>query len=190
MAGSDFSCPFVIGYGSSPSRCGPPRREAARPDRRPPRFRRRLFARDRVFDLGRATASRIAAPHMSPSTLLTASAPTILWLSRLNSPPHAIAVYASQPPSPTTTQHSLPGVRYDLPGPDFHRLDAPASWRTSNPGDRRAPDVRWIASSLFHRNDAPASCTPPRALYAMRADRLISAQRPPRRACDEKDCAP
>jgi hypothetical protein len=42
-----------------------------------------------------------------------------LEISRLNSPPHAIVVYASQPPSPTTTQHSLPGVRYDLPGPDF-----------------------------------------------------------------------
>jgi hypothetical protein len=24
MAGSDFSCPYIIGYGSSPSRCGPP----------------------------------------------------------------------------------------------------------------------------------------------------------------------
>src|ERR1700757_4708915 len=24
MAGSDFSCPDIIGYGSSPSRCGPP----------------------------------------------------------------------------------------------------------------------------------------------------------------------
>src|SRR6516164_7867417 len=23
MAGSDFSCPYIIGYGSSPSRCGP-----------------------------------------------------------------------------------------------------------------------------------------------------------------------
>ncbi len=27
MAGSDFSCPFIIGYGSSPPRCGPARRE-------------------------------------------------------------------------------------------------------------------------------------------------------------------
>ena len=25
MAGSDFSCPYIIGYGSSPSRCGPSR---------------------------------------------------------------------------------------------------------------------------------------------------------------------
>ena len=91
---------------------------------RSPRFRHRLFARDGVFDLGGATASRMTTPHMLPSTLLNGSAPTIFWLSRLNSPPHAIVVYASQPPSPTTTQHSLPGVRYDLPGPDFHRLDS------------------------------------------------------------------
>ena len=29
MAGSDFSRPYIIGYGSSPSRCGPARRAAA-----------------------------------------------------------------------------------------------------------------------------------------------------------------
>jgi len=34
------------------------------------------------------------------------------------------------------TQHSLPGVRYDLPGPDFHRLDNASllAHRRSNPG--------------------------------------------------------
>ena len=60
---------------------------------------------------------------MLPSTLLTVSASASIWLSRLNSPPHTIAVYASQPPSPTTTQHSLPGARYGLPEPVFHRQD-------------------------------------------------------------------
>jgi hypothetical protein len=111
-----------------------------RPDTRPPRFQRCLFARDGVFDLGRATASRIATPHMLPSTLLNGSAPTIFWLSRLIDPPHAIVVYASQPPSPTTTQHSLPSVRYDLPGPDFHRLDTaslPGAQATQGPNDAR-----------------------------------------------------
>jgi hypothetical protein len=34
-----------------------------------------------------------------------------------------IAVYASQPLSPATTQHSLPSGRYSLLGPDLHRLD-------------------------------------------------------------------
>src|SRR3954449_10800410 len=44
-------------------------------------------------------------------------------LSWLNPTPHAIAVYASRPPSPVATQHSLPSGRYSLLGPDFHRLD-------------------------------------------------------------------
>src|SRR6266702_6385720 len=78
--------------------------------------------------------SCITGPHMLPSTLLTVSASAELWFSRLNSTPHTITVYASQPPSPATTQHSLPGARYGLPGPDFHRLDhASFAWRTSNP---------------------------------------------------------
>src|ERR1700730_16528120 len=37
------------------------------------------------------------------------SACAMLPLSWLNLPPHPITVYASHPPSPTTTQHSLPG---------------------------------------------------------------------------------
>ena len=44
-------------------------------------------------------------------------------MPRLNSLPHIIAVYASQWSSPSTTQHSLPGGRYALPGPDLHRLE-------------------------------------------------------------------
>jgi len=127
MAGSDFSRPFIVGYGSSPSRRGPASfvdiGEADRPDMRPPRFRRRLFVRDGVFDRGGASASRIATPHMLPSTSFNGSAPAKFRISQLNNPPRTMAVYASRPPSPTATQHSLPGVRYDLPGPDFHRLD-------------------------------------------------------------------
>jgi hypothetical protein len=71
---------------------------------------------------------------MLPSTLLTVSASAELWFSRLNSTPHTITVYASHPPSPATTQHSLPGARYGLPGPVSHRRDhASLTWRTSNP---------------------------------------------------------
>src|SRR6266702_7531393 len=44
-------------------------------------------------------------------------------LSWLNPTPHTIAVYASRPLSPATTQHSLPSGRYPVLGPDFHRLD-------------------------------------------------------------------
>jgi hypothetical protein len=99
------------------------RRPARRPAARSPRFRRDPFLRDVVFDHGRATAPRIAVPHVLPSTLLTASAAATFELSRLHSTPHTIAVYASQPPSPTTNQQSLAGARYGLPAPVFHRLD-------------------------------------------------------------------
>src|SRR2546421_5312035 len=52
-------------------------------------------------------------------------------LSWLNPTPHAIAVYASRPPSPVATQHSLPSGRYSLLGPDFHRQDRTSfAWRT------------------------------------------------------------
>src|SRR5438874_5819283 len=71
MARSDFSCPCIIGYGSSPSRCGPPylaHTRQRRPDRRYPRFRYDPFARDVALDPGRASAPRMAMPHMLPSS--------------------------------------------------------------------------------------------------------------------------
>ncbi len=95
MAGSDFPRPCIIGYGSSPSRCGPDRLARRWSDEGSPRFRRVPFVRDGVFDHGRATAPRLTVPHMLPSATLTASASAGLLLSRLNSPPHTIAVYAS-----------------------------------------------------------------------------------------------
>jgi len=79
------------------------------PDMRPLRFRRVPFGRDVAFDPGGATASRIAMPHMLPSTVPSVSASAKFFLSWLNPPPHPITVYASHPPSPTTAQHSLPG---------------------------------------------------------------------------------
>jgi hypothetical protein len=82
---------------------------------------------------------------MLPSTLLTGSASAVLWLSRLNSTPHTIAVYASHPPSPATTQHSLPGARYGLPAPVSHRLDN-ASFPGAQTIHSAAKQV-WIASS-------------------------------------------
>src|SRR3954463_6516041 len=78
-------------------------------DMRPLRFRHVPFGRDGAFDPGGATASRIAMPHMLPSTVPSVSASAKLLLSWLNPPPHPITVYASHPPSPTTAQHSLPG---------------------------------------------------------------------------------
>src|SRR6266849_178943 len=98
-------------------------RPVHRPNVRPPRFRRLPFVRDVFFDHGRASVPRIAGPHMLPSTLLTGSASAVLWLSWLNGTPHTIAVYASPPPAPATTQHSQPGARYGLPAPVSHRQD-------------------------------------------------------------------
>jgi hypothetical protein len=54
---------------------------------RSPRFRRAPFVRDLVYDPGRATVPRIAAPLMLPSTLWTASAPALKFLSWLNTDP-------------------------------------------------------------------------------------------------------
>ena len=79
------------------------------PDMRSLRFQRLPFGRDVAFDPGGATASCIAMPHILPSTVPSVSASAKLLLSWLNPPPHPITVYASHPPLPTTTQHSLPG---------------------------------------------------------------------------------
>ena len=70
----------------------------------------------------------MTVPHMLPSTLMTGSASAILWISRLNPTPHRIAVYASHPPSPATTQHSLPGGPLrPYPRRSFTGRNAPAS---------------------------------------------------------------
>ena len=76
---------------------------------RSPRFRRVPFTCNGVSDHGRAVAPRMTVRNMLPSTLSTVSASAELSLSRLNIPLHMIAVYASRPPSPATTQHLLQG---------------------------------------------------------------------------------
>src|SRR5208337_4387679 len=82
ISGSDLSCPCIIGYGSSPSRRGPDNPRAARSDTRSLRFRSVPFVRDGVFDHDGASAPCIAAPHMLPSALSTASASVTLNLYR------------------------------------------------------------------------------------------------------------
>src|SRR6266446_6056445 len=112
---------------------------------RSPRFRRDPFIRDVASDPGRATVPRVTAPHMLPSAIATASAPATSRISWLNPTPQMITVYASPWSSPSPTQHSLPGGRYPLPGPDFHRLDrASFAWRTTNP----SPPSGWVED--FH----------------------------------------
>src|SRR5215471_10379094 len=70
MTESDFSCPCIIGYGSSPSRCGPPYSaplDDGGQTRDIPGSGCGPFARDVAFDPGRASAPRMAVPHMLPS---------------------------------------------------------------------------------------------------------------------------
>jgi hypothetical protein len=78
---------------------------------RSPRFRRDPFIRDVASDPGRATVPRVAAPHMWPSAVATASAPATSRISWFNPTPQMITVYASPWSSPSPTQHSLPSGR-------------------------------------------------------------------------------
>src|ERR1700724_3376412 len=124
------------------------------PNMRPLRFRRVPFGRDVAFDPGGATASRIAMPHMLPSTVPSVSASAKLLLSWLNPPPHPITVYASHPPSPTTAQHSLPGGA--LPpyrGRSFTGRIASASPDAPEPEGRihLPPAARLVRTSLGAR---------------------------------------
>jgi hypothetical protein len=94
---------------------------------RSPRFRRVPFTCNGVSDHGRAVAPRMTVRNMLPSTLSTVSASAELSLSRLNIPLHMIAVYASRPPSPATTQHLLQGGSLlPYPGRTFTGWTTPA----------------------------------------------------------------
>jgi hypothetical protein len=80
MTESDFSCPCIIGYGSSPSRCGPPYSthitRQRRPDARPPRFEGSILVEfSRVVSewaLGRSSA------HAGSTTKPTVTATTAI----------------------------------------------------------------------------------------------------------------
>jgi hypothetical protein len=103
-------------------------RQSGLGEMRSPRFRHVPFIRNGVSDHGRAVAPRMTVRNMLPSTLSTVSASAKLSLSRLNIPLRMIAVYASRPPSPATTQHSLQGGSLlPYPGRTFTGWTAPAS---------------------------------------------------------------
>jgi hypothetical protein len=75
MARLDFPRPCIIGYGSSPSRCGPGRHLCLWSDAGSPSFRRAPSTRDVLFDPGRAAAPRISVLLILRSTTETVSAP-------------------------------------------------------------------------------------------------------------------
>ena len=139
----------------------PPKRMG---EMRSPRFRRVPFIRNGVSDHGRAVAPCMTVRNMLPSTLSTASASARLSLSRLNIPLRMIAVYASRPPSPATTQHSLQGGSL-LPYPrrTFTGWTAPAS-----PGALRTD----LAGTAFPRDFAfnilLQNCAERQAVYERR----------------------
>src|SRR5262245_57109143 len=104
MAESDFSCPCIIGYGSSPSRCGSPyvthHSRRRRPGTRSPRFRRDPFARNVLFDPGGMTMSRISTLHMLRSAISDSLRSRGFIISWLYHTPRTTAVYASCSASP------------------------------------------------------------------------------------------
>src|SRR6266446_8352862 len=140
MAWSDFSCPCFIGYGSSPSRCGPPYSAhptgRRRPDTRYPRFRRDPFARDVALDPGGTTMPRIAALHMLRSTMKTVSAPAIRsFRGSLPHPTQSLCTLRVRRHR-RLTQHSLPGGSLGL------------TWAGLAPADRAS--FAWRLPSFDH----------------------------------------
>jgi len=73
MEGSDFSCSCIIGYGSSPSRCGPPTHVSGQA-RDLPVPEQRASVHARVFDHTELRALAKTRPAVLPSTLSTVSA--------------------------------------------------------------------------------------------------------------------
>src|SRR5271165_6981267 len=156
---------------ASPATASPPRlpvaaqlRQSGLGEMRSPRFRRVPFIRNGVSDHGRAVAPRISVRNVLPSTISSVSASATLNLSRLNIPLRMIAVYASRPPSPTSTQHSLQGGAL-LPYP----RRTSTGWTTpASPGARRGretglpvppaqiPACGFPAPGSYQRSDAIA----------------------------------
>ena len=137
--------PFLDGFASSASRRGPEPLAAAVGGVRPPGFRPDPFVRDVASGPGRATGPCLAVPAQIAFGIIDDLGLCNIAISWLNPTPHTIAVYASSWPSPNTTQHSLPGRRYPLPEPDFHRLDHasfPGAPMVARPA-ARAPVVNW-----------------------------------------------
>lgn len=99
MAECDFSGPCIIGYGSSPSRCGPAR-YCGWSDPRSPGSRAKSVHTCQVLRPRRAgPALAIARQTVLPSATRTASAPGTIKLTRLNGWPVCSPADASPTPS-------------------------------------------------------------------------------------------
>ena len=93
-------------------------------DMRPLRFRRVPFGRDGAFDPGGATASRIAMPHMLPSTGSERRGLRKVTYLR-GSIPHPIRSLCTFAPAVADDCATLASRRRatTLPGPVFHRQE-------------------------------------------------------------------
>ena len=93
---------------------------------RPPRFRRVPFRHDVVSDPGRATAPRITAPHMLPSTILNASASAKWTISGLNTHPTRLlcTLRDRRRRRPRNTRYRAPATAYS--GRSFTGWNPPA----------------------------------------------------------------
>ena len=103
MAGPDFSCPFIVGYGSSPSRRDPAAR-APRMDKRSPGFRAGSLSTSQGL---KTTPGRTVLALLRRSAG-TSSAPGMRKLSRLNGWPMPPPADASPPTSRSTAHGSGP----------------------------------------------------------------------------------
>jgi hypothetical protein len=101
ITGSDFPPPYIIGYGFSPSRCGPGQSIAAGQMRDLPASGAFLFARDVLFDPGRVATPRVNGIAHVAFDFLYSLRPCGIPISWLDRHPMQIAVYASWPALPS-----------------------------------------------------------------------------------------
>ena len=130
MAGSDFPPPCIIGYDSSPSRCGPESSIASGQTRDLPASGALLL--HVMCSSTPAGWQRLAlsALHMLRSTFETASAPAAyIFRGSIRHPTQSLCMLRGRR-CRRLTQHLLPGALLGLPGPVFHRLDCTSfGWR-------------------------------------------------------------
>ena len=116
--GSDFSGPFINGFDSSSSHCGPA--VVAGQPRDLPVPVRKASAHARVFDhAGPGGGLAVSSSSVLPSALTNASAPSVILFTRLNGWP----VHAPADASPASS-------RRPTHGSGSMRFATPSSWRT------------------------------------------------------------